>query len=194
MHPIDLQTKMEKTLPTEKKSKPPQTSFKDKKSSFKKDETPLQDEMIDSLRQLLATQKGISQPMTAPSMQATSISSANQSWQPSLQVVQLFEKMVDQLSYVHANGIQTTTVTLGGLDFDSSVFKGCTFTITEYSTAPKIFNIQFAMTPQAEAFFAPHAQQMQNALKQGEWDFKVERFDVELLDSKNSEEDKEEDQ
>lgn len=153
----------------------------------------MQGEIVDSLKELLARQKSMELPLpVAPTPQAApSIPTTSVSWQPSTQVIQLFEKMIDQLSYMHENGIQTTTVTLGSSEFSSSIFKGCTLTITEYSTAPKIFNIQFALSPQAASYFAPHAQQLQNALKQGQWDFRVERMDIEMLDSRQKREEEE---
>ena len=151
---------------------------------------PMQEELLSALKELLSRQKDVElpAPLPAPALQTPLQSISANTWQPSMQVMQLFEEMTSSLSYVNEKGIQMTTITLDGEHFASSIFRNCTLTLTEYSTAPKIFNVQFAVTPEALAFFAPHAQQLQHALKHGEWDFRVERLDVALLDLRHEKE------
>jgi len=59
---------------------------------------------------------------------------------PSAQVMQLYSKLIDKLVYIAKEGIQKTTFYLNTTAFDSSILRGAKITITEFSTAPKIFN------------------------------------------------------
>lgn len=99
---------------------------------------------------------------------------------PSSQVTQLYHKLLDKLIFSAKEGIEKTTFTLNSAAFRSSVFRGATVSIIEYSTAPKIFNIQFTADPKAAAFFEQHAAQLQNALNNGGHNFDVERIDISL--------------
>ncbi|NGX39492.1 MAG: hypothetical protein KR126chlam1_00821 [Chlamydiae bacterium] len=104
---------------------------------------------------------------------------------PSVQVSQLFDKMVSSLFTIHKEGVSETTFNLDGTEFASSIFSGAQITITEYSTAPKIFNIQFCATPEALAFFEGHAGELMNALQKGKFDFGVHRLDTTLMAEKD---------
>ena len=101
--------------------------------------------------------------------------------EPSAQVSELLEKLVDRIVHLHENGISETTFFLDGEAFTSSVFQGSKITITEYSTAPKIFNIQFAGDPKAIHLLEAHAAAMLNALQNGHFGFDVNRIDTSLL-------------
>lgn len=100
---------------------------------------------------------------------------------PSAQVSQLYSHLVDKLVYSHENGINETTFFLDDDAFASSILKGAKITLTEYSTAPKIFNIQFAADPAALAYFQPHAAEMQRTLNNSRFDFTINRIDAMLL-------------
>jgi len=100
---------------------------------------------------------------------------------PSAQVMQLYNKLIDKLIYIAKEGIQKTTFYLDTTAFDSSILRGAQITITEYSTAPKIFNIRFSADPKAVAFFELHAAELQNALNNGGYRFDINRIDTSLL-------------
>jgi|GEM_PF-1875590 len=100
---------------------------------------------------------------------------------PSAQVHQLFAKLVDSLTHLDQNGIKATTLVLGSDAFGSSIFSGSEITITEYSTAPKMFNIQLCGNPSALAFFQDHAASLASAFESGKFSFGVHRIDTELL-------------
>lgn len=99
---------------------------------------------------------------------------------PSSQVMELYHKLLDKLILTNREGIQKTTFTLDSAAFRSSVLRGATVTLVEYSTAPKIFNIQFTADPKAVAFFELHAADLQNALNNGKHNFDIGRIDTSL--------------
>jgi hypothetical protein len=185
MNRVDLSTKIQQTKTAERKE------VKKSLSRFehpKKEKTSLHEDLTEAVKHLLSEQKNV-HPVLPPPPPLPSSSlplSPTASWQPSSQIIQLFEKMTNLLTHVHTNGIQTTSIVLDGEAFASSVFAGAEITIVEYSTAPKVFNIRLAATPEALAFFAPHAQQLQTALKEGKWDFSIERLDTDLLERDKS--------
>lgn len=100
---------------------------------------------------------------------------------PSAQVMQLYSKLIDKLVYIAKEGIQKTIFYLDTTAFDSSILRGAKITITEFSTAPRIFNIHFSADPKAVAFFEAHAAGLQNALNNGGHKFDVNRIDSSLL-------------
>ncbi len=186
MSSIDLSARLEKTQASIKKEERKTPARFAPREERRKEKAPLQEEMTDVLKQFLNQQKGgeIASVSPPPVFTSPLSSSSPVSWQPSAQITALFEKMTNLLTHMDDKGIKTTTIVLDGEVFSSSAFAGSQLTITEYSTAPKVFNISLAATPEALAFFAPHAQQLQTALKEGKWDFTIERFETELLDGK----------
>ena len=98
---------------------------------------------------------------------------------PSAQVMQLFAKLADSLVHMEKTGVKVTTVTLGDA-FNSSIFKNGTFTLTEYSTAPKVFNIEFSASEKGVAFFEAHAATLASALKEGNFNFGIHRIDTSI--------------
>jgi hypothetical protein len=99
---------------------------------------------------------------------------------PSSQVMELYHNLLDKLILTNREGIQKTTFNLDSAAFRSSVFRGATVTLVEYSTAPKIFNIQFTADPKAVAFFELHAADLQNALNNGKHNFDIGRINTSL--------------
>ncbi len=99
---------------------------------------------------------------------------------PSAQVMQLFHKLIESMTHIDQNGIQETTFFLDGEAFNSSIFQGAKITITEYSTAPKSFNIEFSADTKTLTFFETHASDLLNALQRGNFGFTVHRLDTSL--------------
>lgn len=97
--------------------------------------------------------------------------------QPSVQVMQVYHKIVEALPYIHQEGMQETTLFLEGDSFASSIFQGAKITLTEYSTAPKIFNIHFFANNNALQVFEAHAAELAGALQNGNFGFQVHRID-----------------
>ncbi|NGX45818.1 MAG: hypothetical protein K940chlam2_00998 [Chlamydiae bacterium] len=100
--------------------------------------------------------------------------------EPSAQIIQLFEKMIGALTHIHQEGISETTIELTSDGFASSVFYGATITLTEYSTAPKVFNIHLSATPEGVALFEAHAGELSAALHKGNFGFGIHRLETEL--------------
>jgi len=99
---------------------------------------------------------------------------------PSIQITQLFEKLVSALTHMHKEGINETSIELSSSGFSSSVFFGATLTLTEYNTAPKIFNVHLTASPEGVALFEAHASELAAALHKGNFGFGVHRLDTEL--------------
>lgn len=99
----------------------------------------------------------------------------------SSQVGALYEKLLHCIVMVHTEGIQETTFFLDGDAFSTSVFQGAKITITEYSTAPKVFNIEFSAQSKAVALFQSHAAELMIALQKQDLGFSVNRIDTSLM-------------
>lgn len=166
---------------------------KDRPSPFQKNSRKrplskkLQEGSVLALKEMLAKQKQDTQMSAASpfqgltSLQQAGGSSSSLKIEASAQVMQLYHKMVEKLLHVHREGIQETTFFLEGDAFSSSLFEGAKITITEYSTAPKVFNIQFNADPKALSVFEAHAGGLVNALQKGNFGFTVHRLDCSLL-------------
>lgn len=160
--------------------------------------TRIKEQTLSALKELLSKQKE-EIPVSAagpfqdiPSFREIMISEAAASPlnidPPSAQVMQLFHKLAEALTYTHIEGIQETTLFLDEAAFSSSFFQGAKITITEYSTAPKVFNIHFTADARALSIFEAHAAELINAFKNGNFAFEVHRIDTSLLseDEKHS--------
>jgi len=192
-HRIDLQLSEIKFSENQRASRP--APYR-KKDSNKKISEKLQEKSLDALKQLLAKQKKIidsqhamsaMRPFSEIQLQkalAEENTARIEKIAPSAQVMQLYNKLVDKLFFIHQNGIQETTLLLEGEGLSSSVFQGTKITITEYSTAPKVFNIKIATTAEALSYFEGHASSLLNALQKGKFGFSVYQLDTELLTEK----------
>ncbi|MBS0629842.1 MAG: hypothetical protein JSS30_06425 [Verrucomicrobia bacterium] len=97
---------------------------------------------------------------------------------PSTQVGALYDKLLQMIVITHSEGVQETTFFLDGDAFN--VFQGARITITEYSTAPKVFNIEFSADARAVSLFQSHAAEMLIALQKQDLGFTVNRIDTSL--------------
>jgi len=100
---------------------------------------------------------------------------------PSSEVGALYDKILQVIIVSHAEGIQETTFFLEGDAFNTSVFQGAKITITEYSTAPKVFNIEFSANSTALNLFESHAAELMIALQKQDLGFSVNRIDSTIL-------------
>ncbi len=98
------------------------------------------------------------------------------------EVVQdFFDKLVDWMQHVDNDGIKKTTLILNR--DPSSIFSGTKITLTEYSSAPKIFNLHLSSSPEAVKLFQAHAQALINAIHHKDNDFDIHRIEADLLSS-----------
>jgi hypothetical protein len=75
-----------------------------------------------------------------------------------------------------SNEVETTLF----LDNPSSIFCGSRITIREFSTAPKVFNIEIASNAQTIATLDAARSDLLAAFQNGKFNFSVHRFDTEV--------------
>jgi len=97
---------------------------------------------------------------------------------PSAEVTLLFEKMVESLITVDADGIIETTITIGGKAFEGSIFEGAQIVIREFSTAPKAFNVELIADPQALALFQEHEGKLMTTFQEKPLPFQINRLET----------------
>ena len=99
------------------------------------------------------------------------------------QVLELFERMVGVMTIATYNGATETTISLNSPQFASSVFYGAQIIIREYSTAPKVFNIELLGNEQAIELFQGNAEDLMAAFQSGNYTFRVNQLQTGLLRS-----------
>jgi hypothetical protein len=110
----------------------------------------------------------------------------------SSQVGALFDKLIKEIVIAHTDGIQETTFFLDGDAFKNSAFHGAKITITEYNTAPKVFNVEFSAQEMAIALFEAHAPELMIALQKQDLGFSVHRLEAKYAVRKVEREEEEE--
>ncbi len=118
-------------------------------------------------------------PVYAPNLlsPASNVAPAYASLTP--EVFTLFERLIGSMSVMNTSGITETTIELNSSEF--STFAGAKIVITEHSTAPKAFNIEFLGTTQTVDLFAGSVANLMAAFKNGNYAFTVNRIDTSLL-------------
>lgn len=101
--------------------------------------------------------------------------------QLSPQLLEIFERMAGVMTVMHSSGITQTTLVLDAPQFKNSVFFGAEIVITEFSTAPKVFNVEFLVPPQAVKLVTDNTAELVAAFQSGRYNFKVNRIDTALL-------------
>jgi hypothetical protein len=99
-------------------------------------------------------------------------------------VLDLYEKMVGVMTVMATAGVTETTVTLNAPEYQGSVFYGSQIRITEFSTAPKAFNIQVISNPQGIALLQENTEDLMAAFQTGKYNFRVNRFEASLVEEK----------
>lgn len=102
----------------------------------------------------------------------------------SYQISQLFDRMVGTITIMNDSGIKTTEFILSGEEFSSSIFYGAHITITEYSTAPKTFNIQLSASPKAVALFQENMSNLLVNFASGNYAFRINRLETSLIEER----------
>lgn len=95
-------------------------------------------------------------------------------------VAALFERMVGVMTVMNTpgSGVTETTINLDNPKFANSVFYGTQIIITEFSTAPKAYNIQLLGNQQAITLIDNNKQELLAAFQAGNYTFKVNRIDT----------------
>ena len=109
------------------------------------------------------------------------------------EVLELFEKGVHAMTYLTQSGVSETTFFL-----DMHQFAGTKVTITEFNTAPKVFNISLVGSPEMAARFNAYAPDLLAAFHKSPFNFSVHRLEsaveshlVERKDLSDQQEDEE---
>lgn len=97
------------------------------------------------------------------------------------EVQALFEKMASMMIMTASAQSDETTVFLDSPQFASSSFFGTRITIKEFSTAPKIFNIEIASHQAGLNLLSTHKDALLAAFESHKLPFAVHRLDTELL-------------
>lgn len=176
--PIQLEIQTEKVARNNERRDPNKPFERQKRKKFFPKE--LEEETLNALKGIVEKQRTQTQ-FVEKTIETSSV--ALKQVDHSTQMGQLYGKLVGQLTHMHKQGIKETTITLGD-DFKGSIFKGAKVTITEYSTAPKIFNIQFTASLDAVNTFQAHAANLTNAMNNGQFGFKLHRVEGILEDRK----------
>lgn len=150
--------------PSPKSSLPKHTSPTSKPKEKKKEEVPVSFEPLANIQP--------NQPSYQPSVLPTGSAFS------SYQISQLFDRMAGVMTVMELSGTTETELTLSGEEFASSVFYGARITITEYSTAPKAFNVQLSANPEAVALFQGNMPNLLANFASGNYAFRIHRLET----------------
>jgi hypothetical protein len=87
----------------------------------------------------------------------------------------LFERMASNMIIMCSSGETVTTLLV---DNPQSMFFGAEITIREFSTAPKVFNVEITAGTQAVAALEAGKQSLLSAFQNGKFNFSVHRIDT----------------
>lgn len=99
---------------------------------------------------------------------------------PCAEIQALFEKMASTMLIMHTEGEQETTLFLDSPQFSSSSLFGTRITIKEFTTAPKVFNIEIASHQAGLHLLATHKDALVAAFESHRLPFSVHRLDLGL--------------
>lgn len=150
-------------------------SHRDKKSvaAFKFKESSKEEEPRDPLF--------MNPSVPQPSLPGVSTSSsAVQTPPPVLPIAldALFETMASQMVIMTSSHEQTTTLVLDSDRFASSPLAGAKITITEFRTAPQIFNVEISGAPSAVALIQQSQEALLRRIATGHFSFSIHRFEA----------------
>lgn len=90
----------------------------------------------------------------------------------------LFESMASQMVIMTSSHEQKTTIVLDADHFGSSPLAGAEITITEFSTAPKIFNVEIIGNPSAVALIQKSQEALLQRIAKGNFSFSIHRLEA----------------
>lgn len=100
------------------------------------------------------------------------------------QIQAIFEKMVGVMTVMDAGGIKETTINLTASQYEKSIFYGTQIVLTEFSTAPKEFNIEMIGNQRAMDLVGTNSNELVAAFAAGNYNFKVHRVDTSIAPSR----------
>ena len=99
---------------------------------------------------------------------------------PPVEIEALIETMTSCMEVMTHSSEQHTTFVLDTPKFASSCLFGTRLTITEFSTAPKAFNVEILAHPEALQLIQAHTPVLLAAVAQGHYPFTLHRFETSL--------------
>ena len=182
-------------------SKLPPTPLKEQKSGKPVHKTDSFSKLLgQKQKKLLKSEDGNPEnPIWAPDLStilSTKISevelSSNSPVTPHFPIEELWEKLASASILMNYSQDKETTFIL---DTNTSLFSGMRITIKEYSTAPKIFNIELAPTSStALSLVASHVPQLLNRFRQESFGFSVNDIILELRSYETTDHQKQDDE
>lgn len=102
----------------------------------------------------------------------------------------LFEEVLEKIQVVHNDGDTHVSFFFTSTSPKHALLAGTRITIREFSTAPKVFNIEIAtLSTTAQQLIQAHGASLLQAFHQGSFPFSVERLDIEFETQSESQED-----
>jgi hypothetical protein len=101
-------------------------------------------------------------------------------------VLDLFHEMVSHMTVMTAQNVQETTIHLSSPEFAASPFFGAQIIITEYSSAPRIFNIELIGNSEAALKFHAHIAELKHAFDTGPFSFEIHRIEATFAEEETS--------
>lgn len=93
----------------------------------------------------------------------------------------LFEEAIETFKVIHHEGDTLVTFSFAASSPKHALLAGTRITLREFSTAPKVFNIEIAApSTMAHELMKSHGAALLQAFHQGDFSFSVERLDVEF--------------
>ncbi len=151
----------------------------DEKQFEIKETTPKNIPKKETPKQVTPAQTALPAPAAVPNLlsSSTGVAPVYASLKP--EVFALFERLLGSMSVMNTSGISETTIELNSAEF--STFAGAKIVITEHSSAPKSFNIEFLGNAETVALFNDSVASLVAAFKHGQYAFEVHRIDASLL-------------
>ncbi|MGE5196239.1 MAG: hypothetical protein ACM3JI_02790, partial [Anaerolineae bacterium] len=144
-------------------------------------ESPILPLQIDPSKTLLSQIPSLSPPMIQETILATVSIPPISSSDLQAEIFYLFDQMVGCMTVIHlCSGDSQTSMMLTGPQFEHSVFFGSQVIIEEFSTAPKVFNVQLIGSLPAIALFEASKNDLLAAFQNGPYTFKVNRLEASL--------------
>lgn len=94
--------------------------------------------------------------------------------------LEVFDKLCGEMLIMDSESCLTTTFILETEAFENSPFYGAKITISEYSTAPKVFNVSISTTDPAAALLQTNMAQFFELLETRNFSFGIHRIDTDV--------------
>jgi hypothetical protein len=91
---------------------------------------------------------------------------------------QFFKELVSELVLLNSSGKSETMITIASPHLQTSPLYGMQILITEYSSAPKSFNVELYASPTALALVAPHIKEFTSTFDKNKFAFDIHRLEL----------------